>query len=64
MGCAGEVGNASFSYRARSLLVSSHRRRSVGSPHGNFAVAPEAHRGPYEYSVPGKDKDFVPQFEA
>src|SRR6187200_3382410 len=33
-------------------------------PHGNFLVAPEAYRGPYEYSVPGAAKDFVPQHEA
>jgi cytochrome c oxidase subunit 1 len=33
-------------------------------PHGNFLVAPEAHRGPYEYSVPGAPKDFVAQNEA
>ena len=33
-------------------------------PHGNFAKAPEVHRGPYEYSVPGKTKDFTPQNEA
>jgi cytochrome c oxidase subunit 1 len=33
-------------------------------PHGNFPVAPEAYRGPYEYSVPGAAKDFVPQHEA
>ena len=33
-------------------------------PHGNFLGAPEAYRGPYEYSVPGAAKDFVPQFEA
>ena len=33
-------------------------------PHGNFAVAPEAHRGPYGSRVPGAAKDFVPQFEA
>ena len=33
-------------------------------PHGNFAKAPEVHRGPYEYSVPGKAKDFTPQNEA
>ena len=29
--------------------------------HGNFAVAPQVHRGPYEYSVPGQFKDFTPQ---
>jgi len=32
-------------------------------PHGNFAEAPVVHRGPYEYSVPGQDKDFTPQNE-
>jgi cytochrome c oxidase subunit 1 len=30
-------------------------------PHGNFDVAPEAHRGPYDYSVPGAKNDFCPQ---
>ena len=30
-------------------------------PHGNFATEPVAHRGPYEYSVPGSKKDFTPQ---
>jgi cytochrome c oxidase subunit 1 len=33
-------------------------------PHGNFATEPVAYRGPYEYSVPGAAKDFVPQSEA
>jgi cytochrome c oxidase subunit 1 len=33
-------------------------------PHGNFVTAPEAYRGPYEYSVPGAPKDFRPQHEA
>jgi len=33
-------------------------------PHGNFAKAPIVYRGPYEYSVPGKSKDFTPQNEA
>jgi cytochrome c oxidase subunit I len=33
-------------------------------PHGNFIHAPQAYRGPYEYSVPGAPKDFVGQFEA
>jgi cytochrome c oxidase subunit 1 len=32
-------------------------------PHGNFAQAPVVVRGPYEYSVPGKSKDFTPQNE-
>jgi cytochrome c oxidase subunit I len=32
-------------------------------PHGNFAKAPEVHRGPYEYSVPGHATDFTPQNE-
>jgi len=30
-------------------------------PHGNFAALPTVYRGPYEYSVPGSDVDFVPQ---
>jgi cytochrome c oxidase subunit 1 len=30
-------------------------------PHGNFAEPPVAHRGPYEYSVPGQKDDFTPQ---
>jgi cytochrome c oxidase subunit I len=33
-------------------------------PHGNFLTPPEAYRGPYEYSVPGAARDFVPQSEA
>jgi cytochrome c oxidase subunit 1 len=32
-------------------------------PHGNFAESPAVLRGPYEYSVPGKSKDFTPQNE-
>ncbi len=30
-------------------------------PHGNFATEPVVYRGPYEYSVPGAAKDFIPQ---
>ena len=33
-------------------------------PHGNFEHPPEVHRGPYEYSVPGRDKDFWTQDDA
>jgi len=32
-------------------------------PHVNFVQVPEVFRPPYEYSVPGNDKDFVPQHE-
>lgn len=32
-------------------------------PHGNFAVEPTVYRGPYEYSVPGAVRDFIPQNE-
>jgi cytochrome c oxidase subunit I len=32
-------------------------------PHGNFVEAPQVYRGPYEYSVPGHARDFVPQNE-
>ena len=30
-------------------------------PHGNFAQIPTVYRGPYEYSVPGEESDFIPQ---
>ena len=30
-------------------------------PHGNFDKPVEVFRGPYEYSVPGSDVDFIPQ---
>ena len=33
-------------------------------PHGNFLTPPAAHRGPYEYSVPGASRDYSPQWEA
>ena len=32
-------------------------------PHGNFATPPVAYRGPYEYSLPGREKDFTMQNE-
>jgi cytochrome c oxidase subunit I len=31
-------------------------------PHGNFPTPPAAHRGPYEYSVPGAASDYTPQW--
>jgi len=31
--------------------------------HGNFEKDPKVYRGPYEYSVPGHDDDYSPQFE-
>jgi cytochrome c oxidase subunit 1 len=30
-------------------------------PHGNFTTPPVAYRGPYEYSVPGRKRDFTMQ---
>lgn len=33
-------------------------------PHGNFDKELHVYRGPYEYSVPGAEKDFIPQTEA
>ena len=30
-------------------------------PHGNFTRPPVVERGPYDYSVPGRENDFVPQ---
>ena len=32
-------------------------------PHGNFLTPPEVYRGPYEYSIPGNHKDYLPQNE-
>lgn len=31
--------------------------------HGNFVEIPTVHRGPYDYSLPGASKDFVPQHQ-
>ena len=33
-------------------------------PHGNFTTIPVVHRGPYDYSVPGREEDFYPQHVA
>jgi cytochrome c oxidase subunit I len=30
-------------------------------PHGNFPEMPEVFRGPYEYSLPDQDEDYLPQ---
>jgi cytochrome c oxidase subunit 1 len=32
-------------------------------PHVNFESIPEVHRDPYEYSIPGRKRDFTPQTE-
>ena len=32
-------------------------------PHGNFPELPNVYRGPYEYSVPGRESDYWPQNE-
>jgi cytochrome c oxidase subunit 1 len=32
-------------------------------PHGNFASEPVIYRNPYEYSVPGAGRDFIPSWE-
>jgi len=38
---------------------------TVASPpgHGNFPTTPVVYHGPYEYSVPGIEKDYLPQTE-
>ena len=38
---------------------------TVSSPpgHGNFPVTPTIYNGPYEYSLPGMEKDYLPQNE-
>lgn len=35
----------------------------VPPPHGNFESEPVVYRDPYEYSVPGSERDYTPQFE-
>jgi len=30
-------------------------------PHGNFVTTPTVYHGPYEYSVPGRQDDWLPQ---
>ncbi|MEI2685577.1 MAG: cytochrome c oxidase subunit I, partial [Cypionkella sp.] len=30
-------------------------------PHGNFTEPMKVYRGPYEYSVPGAARDYLPQ---
>lgn len=30
-------------------------------PHGNFLATPIVHRGPYEYAVPDREEDYLPQ---
>jgi cytochrome c oxidase subunit I len=32
-------------------------------PHGNFAKPIRVYRGPYDYSVPGQKRDYMPQNE-
>ena len=32
-------------------------------PHGNFGAIPQVYHGPYEYSVPGAEEDWIPQTE-
>ncbi len=32
-------------------------------PHGNFEVTPTVYRGPYEFSSPESEEDFLPQDE-
>ena len=33
-------------------------------PHGNFTHEPVVHRGPYDYSAPGRAQDYTPQNQA
>ncbi len=30
-------------------------------PHGNFSVPPVVYNGPYDYSMPDRAEDFIPQ---
>src|SRR5207302_4777627 len=33
-------------------------------PHGNFATTPVVYRGPYEYSLPDFQEDYLPQTQS
>jgi cytochrome c oxidase subunit 1 len=46
-------------WRATTLEWSAAPSPPVG--HGNFPQVPVVAHGPYEYSVPGHDEDFLPQ---
>jgi cytochrome c oxidase subunit 1 len=48
-------------WRATTLEWNAAPSPPVG--HGNFDKELTVYRGPYEYSVPGADKDFSPQTE-
>jgi len=52
--------------RVARTLALHHSEWAAPSPpgHGNFLTEPVVYREPYEYSVPGKTKDYSPQFQA
>src|SRR5215831_15879919 len=73
-----DYGARSNSIHHQFLLEHQARRKSerqsVGSddarmdgafapPHGNFVTTPVAYRGPYEYSLPGRERDYTMQNE-
>lgn len=56
---AGEKVNSDNPWEATTL----EWQTPTPPPHGNFATAIKVYRGPYDYSLPGAARDFVPQNE-
>jgi len=54
-------------FRGRKAVANPWRANSLEwsapspPPHGNFTVTPIVYRGPYEYSAPGAEEDYLPQ---
>jgi cytochrome c oxidase subunit I len=72
MGAAQIIFIVNFIYSARKGKIAGKNpwkattlEWTVDSPpgHGNFAVTPRVYNGPYEYSVPGMDRDYLRQDE-
>jgi cytochrome c oxidase subunit 1 len=74
--CAIAMGFAQFIFVANFLLSLIWGKKADRNPwhantlewtapsppgHGNFEQTPIVYRGPYEYGVPGVDKDYLPQ---
>jgi cytochrome c oxidase subunit 1 len=53
----GELVNSDNPWQATTL----EWQTPTPPPHGNFLRPPQVYRGPYEYSVPGRQEDYVPQ---
>ena len=59
MGLRGKVTEDANPWQATTLEWAA--TTSPPLAHGNFAHVPVVYRGPYEYSLPGEEIDFIPQ---